>query len=264
MNLDFISGTVTLPGAVGTLMTPVAGDSFSIRASGDDADIRLIACWTKSQLAGWTQITSPRLADNVRAIRYRNLPNQTDNKLSRGLPQKLYSQDTLQVTQVGSVTAGDVELWHGQIWQRNLPGVAATLITSEEADARMDDILTIEDTCTPGVASAYSGARLLNQGSDLLEANTLYAVTGAVIGAPCGALTIRGSDSGNLRCGIPGLSQDANITLNWFRDLSDWHGVPCIPVFNSANKAGIFIEVVQDENLAAVPFSLQLIKLRAV
>jgi len=87
------------------------------------------------------------------------------------------------------------------------------------------------------------------------------AWTAATLGAVCGALTVRGVDTGNLRVGIPGLSGDANWTVNWFALLADWFGVPCIPVFNSANKAGIFSENMQDENLTAVPFSLNLVQL---
>jgi hypothetical protein len=121
--------------------------------------------------------------------------------------------------------------------------------------------LTVEDTVTATVASAYSGPRALNAASDLLKADTEYAVLGAVTGVLGGVLTLRGVDTGNLRAGIPCLSGDSNWTSNFFGLLSEANDLPCIPVINSANRAGIFIELVQNENLAAVPFSLNLVQL---
>jgi hypothetical protein len=120
--------------------------------------------------------------------------------------------------------------------------------------------LTVEDTVTATAASAYSGARALNQASDLLKADTDYAVMGAVVGIVGGALTLRGVDTGNLRAAVPCLL-DGNVTNNWFGMLSEANDMPLIPVINSANRAGIFTELVQDENLVAVPFSWNLVEL---
>jgi hypothetical protein len=165
------------------------------------------------------------------------------------------------VSQSGSAVAGDVELVCGMFHYEELPGVSGRLIDVAELQNRGVVAVTVEDTTTATVASTYSGPRALNAASDLLKANTDYAVLGATLGAVCAALTIRGVDSGNLRCPIPGYSQDANVTGSWFAQLSLDLGIPMIPVFNSANKAGIFIENLQDENLAAIPFSLNLVQL---
>lgn len=261
MNLDTISFTATAPGAGPTAMTAVTGDPTAIRNSREGSKILMLAAWCKAQAVGFSQILFPDGHDLVRNIRFRNLANQCDNKLPLGVLQPMRPQDPLTLSQSGSAVAGDVELVHMLYWYEDLPGINGRLLTLSEVISRGVDQLTVEDTTTATAASTYSGSRALNAASDLLRANTDYAVLGAVLGAVCGALTIRGVDSGNLRASIPGLSGDANWTANWFSFLSDWYNVPCIPVFNSANKAGVFIENVQDENLTAVPFSLNLVQL---
>ncbi len=261
MNLDLVTFAVTAPGAGPTAMAAVTGDPAAVRNGRDGSAIRLLAAWTKAQAVGFTQVLFPAGHDLVRNLRWRNLANQSDNKLAMGFPNLMRPQDPLTVQESGSAVAGDIELCHLLLQYEDLPGVAGRLMDSAGVAQKAVNLVTIEDTTTATAGGVYSGARALNAASDLLKANTDYAVVGATVGAPCGALTIRGTDSGNLRCGIPGLSQDAQWTVNWFSILSDWFGVPCIPVFNSANKAAIFIENVQDENLTAVPFSLNLVQL---
>ena len=77
----------------------------------------------------------------------------------------------------------------------------------------------------------------------------------------CAAICLRGPDTGNLRCSVPGEPALWHHTNYWFKRLSVGYGFPLIPVINSANKAGIFIENVQDQALTAVPFALVLARL---
>lgn len=264
MNLDTITLTVTAPGAGGTAMTAVSGDSLQIRNGSASSRILGVAMWTKAQLLGVTQLTWPSGHDLIRGFRYRNLANQTDNKVPLGSALRFRAQDPLTVLEIGSVTAGDVELVTMLMFYGDLPGVSARLVNMHTIRSRGVTSLTVEDTITPTAASVYSGARAINAASDQLQANTDYAILGAQVGAVCGAVTVRGVDTGNLRVAIPGLSVDANWTGNWFGMLSDALDLPLVPVFNSANRAGIFIEITQDENLTAVPLSLQLVELAPV
>ena len=261
MNLDLISFAVTAPGATLTACTVVTGDPASVRNGRADSSIRLLSAWSKSQAVGRSQVTFPSGNDQIRNITWRNIANQCDDKLPRGMPQRMQPQDPLSVSQIGSAVVGDVETVHLLFHYEDLPGVGGRLLMPAEVEARGVRQVTIEDTITATSASVYSGARAWNANTSLLRANTDYALLGAVVGAPCGVLAVRGTDSGNLRCGIPGLSGNAKITLNWFRDISDYWGIPAIPVFNYANAASIFTEIVQDENLTAVPFSLALVEL---
>ena len=61
----------------------------------------------------------------------------------------------------------------------------------------------------------------------------------------------KGADTGNLRVGGPGDELARQMTAEWFVRLSRLTGMPMIPVFNSANKAAITVEVASDENAAS-------------
>jgi len=260
--LDIQSFSVTAPGA-GAALAAVTGDPAAVRNAAQGSRILMIGAWSKAQAVGTSQIVFPSGNDTTRNIRWRNVANQPGNMLARGIGQMLEPQDPLTLTQVGSAVAGDVEFVSMMNYYESLPGVDAQLIDIGALNSRMVRLVTVEDTTTATVATTYSGARAINAGSDLLRANTQYAILGVKLGAVCQALTIRGPDTGNLRVAIPGLTAPDVETVNWFVQLSEWFGLPMIPTFNSANKTGTFIENLQDENLTAVPFSLLLAELAA-
>lgn len=256
--LDTQSFNVTAPGAGGAAMAAVTGDPSSVRNAAQGSSIRLLAAFSKAQAVGFTQLVFPSGNDTTRNIRWRNVANQPGNMLARGVPQLMEPQDPLTLTQAGSAVAGQVEFASLLMYYENLPGVDAQLINSDTLLQRLVRLVTVEDTVTATVTTGYSGSRAMNAASDLLRANTQYAIIGAKIGAVCQALTIRGPDTGNLRVAIPGLTSPDVETVNWFTQLSEWFGLPLIPTFNSANKTGTFIECLQDQALTAVPFSLLL------
>ena len=261
MNLDTVSFTVTAPTA-GTAMAAVAGDSLQIRNGAKDSLILCLAMWTKSQAAvGTTQLTWPSGHDLVRGFRYRNIPAQVDNKVCLGVPLRFRAQDPLTLVEVGSAVAGDVELAHMLMFYEDLPGVDAHMANLSTLRKRGVAVLTVEDTITPTAGSTYSGPRAINTAADLMKADTEYAVLGCTIGIICGCVTLRGVDTGNLRCAVPGNAVNATQTVNWFYTLAEHYDMPLVPVFNSANRAGIFQEVVQDENTVAVPVSWNLLEL---
>lgn len=249
-------------------MAPVSGDAATMRNARAGSDMLTLAMWTSAQAVGFTQVVSPSQHDMVRGYRYRNntLALDTRNKVPRAFPLHWRPQDPLNITQAGSAVAGDVELCHMLNWYEDLPGVEANLINAAELRSRGVNLLTYEDTVTPTAASAYSGSRAINTASDLYKADTEYAILGIAIGTNVGqsCFTVRGVDFGNLRPGIPlNFSPSSVDTRDWFLQLSEWMDVPCIPVFNSANRAGTFFEAVANENFGAMAFSLILCQLAA-
>jgi hypothetical protein len=258
MILDTITWTVTAPGAAGVAAVPVTGDSAVVRSADDPMSGILLGLWCKAQAAGFTRLTSPFLHDNVRGIDIRNIANSPVNALPFNPMQRLKANDLLTVTQAGSAVAGDVELIQAQIAYPNIGGGSSKYITAEEVDARIEALVTDDDTTTATVASTYSGARALNQVVTSLKANRDYAVLGAFIGVACASISIRGQDTGNIRCAIPGNATLLGTTKQHFYEMAAWTGLDVIPVINATNAGGTFIEVMQDENLTAVPFSLLL------
>jgi len=261
MALDLQSFLVTAPGAAGAVAVAYTGDTLSVRNARAGSDILTLAMWTNAQAAGFTQVLTTSGHDFVRNFRYRNLAYQPDNKVPLGMPLHFKPQDALVITQAGSPVALDVESVHMLNWYEDLPGVEGNLINMAELRKRAVQLLTVEDMLIPTITTTYSGQRAINAAADLFKADTEYAILGYVVGANAGCLGIQAVDFGNLRVGGPALSQDGNVTKDFFVMLSEFHGVPCIPVFNSANRAGIFNTVGSNELLSSVPFSLILCQL---
>jgi len=261
--LDLQSFAATAPGGGGAAMAAFPGglDSLTLRNARAGTDILTLAAWTKAQAAGSTTVIAPSQHDMVRNFRAVNAVNQVDNKIPRQLPLHWKPQDPLTITQVGSATAGDVELFHMLNWYEDAPGVEANLINSAELRKRAVNLLTVQNTTTATAGGQYSGSQTIVAAADLLKADTEYAIIGGAVLTVCGALCIQGVDFGNLRVGFPGLAGDTNWTKDFFANLADWHQVPCIPVFSSANRASVFVTNAQDENLGAVAYSLNLVQL---
>lgn len=261
--LDTVSASVTAaavaPGGSG--MAAVAGDSLNVRNCPINLRPLLLQMWVKSQTSGIIQMTHPTGNDTTRDIRGRHVATAALPLLTNGYSEPMEPQEAMTLTLSAGAVAGDIELWHALMYYPELPGTNANLIDLNGLDARFVEYVTVEDTTTATGGGVYSGARLINAASDLLIANTDYALLGAHIGALCGALCVQGSDFGNLRLGIPGMNGRPDVTANWFPWLTQEYGIPLIPVFNSANKGNITITNVQDENLTAVPFALVLARL---
>lgn len=259
--LDLVSATVTAAAAGGAAMAAVTGDVLSVRNCNPGVEPILLTHWVKSQTSGFYQIIHPSGHDQVRDIRGRHVAASVLPLQVPGWGEPLQPTEAITLTLGAGAVAGDVELLHMMIYYPDLPGINAKLIDLGTLDSRFAEYVYIEDSTTAAAASLYSGQRAINAASDLLIADTEYAILGAHIGAAAGVLAIQGADFGNLRIGIPAMNGRADYTTRWFPFLCEEFGLPLIPVINSNNKANVLITNVQDENLAAVPFALVLARL---
>ena len=249
--LELIAGSVSAVGATLTALTMAAGDSATVR-NFDNSKARLLSAWPTGQTtAGFFVIRSPRMHDNVRGITINSPATPQAVTLLAPYCQELVPQDQLNIQLSGSAGAGDLCLASLLIQYDDLPGIDGKFITSEELKAQGKNILTISHALTLATAPNWTGATAINTTNDLMKANTNYALIGYEVTAACGAVSFRGSDTGNLRVGGPGRLTDVMDTRDWFVKLSDLTGIPCIPVINSANKSNTFVEGHQDENAAA-------------
>lgn len=259
--IDTIVGTTTAPGATITATTAATGDSFAVRNTNPGVGIWLLNAWAFNNVAGVLRIRSPRMHDNVQGIRGQVLATTPLPLLAHYPVQKLYAQDVLTVELSGSGVGGAIESAILSVFYEDLPGIAARLMSPDDLQRRGVNVLTVEVDVAPGVGGGYTGAAALNKTVDVLKANTDYALLGGSLSASVGAVTIKGADSGNLRQAIPGLSTMPQLTKDWFWRLSEWSRLPLIPIYNSANKAGITIEGVATQAGTAFNVSLNLVEL---
>jgi hypothetical protein len=246
--IDTVTCTGTAIGATIAALTIAAGDSFTIKNAPLNSDVLLLQAWHDSQLAGSLRLRSPKLHDNVDAIRVRHLAGVLEPLLAWSVPQKLFPQDTEIVEATGSVTAGDIESFVQLLYYADLPGQAARLLTPDVLKQRMRNLVNVRLALTLGTTVGYNGARAINADVDLLKANTDYAVLGMTTDIETAAVCLRGPDTGNLRVSCPGEPQSWRILNEWFVRLARGYNLPLIPVINSANKGGTLIDAVNDEN----------------
>lgn len=249
--LEILNGFATQPNT-GLAWTMAAGDSLTIRNTDPSKLVRLISAFTTQQTAGILQITSPKMHDNVRGYHAINKAAIAQQLWPFGTFQRVYPQDTLGVTQSGSNTAGDIEMGSLLVYYDDLSGINGRFIDRPTLNKRGLNLMTSKNTLALGTAGGYSGSQALNTTDDLMKANTDYALVGYTVDVLAGCVGYKGPDTGNLRVGGPCDPAQHMVTSQWFSFLSDWFGTAMIPVFNSANKAGTFIDGTQDENGADV------------
>ncbi len=246
--LDTVTSTGTAIGATLAATAIAAGDSFQVKNTAPNSNIWLLGLWTDNQVAGEVRIRSPKMHDNVDALRYRAQIGVIKNLVPLGAPQRLYSQDVEIVELSGSAVAGDIESVVQQIYYDSLPGQDARLQTWDQVKGRIRNMLGVRIAITLGSTAGYNGARAINADVDLLKANQDYAVLGMTTNTECAAVCLRGPDTANLRVSVPGEPDLTEDTTSWFRLLSMHYGLPTIPIINSANKGGTLIDAVNDEN----------------
>jgi hypothetical protein len=250
--LEILTGFVTAPSTTQVALTMASGNVLTIRNAPLDSQVALLQAWVDSQGAGTLRIRSPRLHDNVQGIRLGTVISEVQPLLPWSYPQKLIPQDVLTVDLSGSATAGDIETACLLLYYGNIAGVDARLASADDVMRRMVNVLSVEVAITAVLTGGYGGERAINADYDLLKANTDYALLGYLVNLECAAVRWRGVDTGNLGVGGPGNDIFRALTTNWFVRLSQVFNLPLIPIFNSANRAGILVDVASDENAATI------------
>lgn len=246
--LDTITSTGTAINTTLAATTIASGDSFQVKNGAPNSDIWLLQAWADNQAAGEVRIRSPKMHDNVDAIRTRVQAGVVKPLLPVGAAQRLYAQDVEIVELAGSATAGDIESVVQQIYYSDLGGQNARLQTWDAIRPRIKNIIGMRLAITLGSTVGYNGARAINADVDLMRANTDFALLGMTTNTECAAVTLRGPDTANLRVAVPGEPDLTEDTMWWFRWLSMHYNLPTIPVLNSANKGGTLVDCVNDEN----------------
>lgn len=246
--LDTITNTSTAIGATLATATIASGDSNQVKNQAPTVPVFLLQVWADLQATGSIRVRSPKLHDNVDALRIRVQQGDLSPQLPWGVSQMLYPQDVLTVEHAGSATAGDIESSVMQIYYADLPGQNARLASWDQLKGRVRNLFGNRIAITLGSTAGYNGGRAINADQDLLKANTDYAVFGITTDTEAAAVCLRGPDTGNLRVSVPGENALLHHTAYWFKRLAIGYGLPLIPIINSANKGATLVDCVNDEN----------------
>lgn len=165
-----------------------------------------------------------------------------------GYDQPIFPSDVLSIQANG--TAGDNVNVTGLLYYPNLPGIAGRYASPAFVRGAMKNLVGVRVSPTSG-AGNWGATVALNSVTNLLHANTDYAVLGFTAQTPIAALAIQGIDTGNLRVGGPVLAAPEHDAF-LFADLSDKYGQALIPVINSNNAGAINIQAAHTSAAAKV------------
>jgi len=259
--LDMVSGFATAPGAGPVALTMAAGDSLAVRATTVAKNIRLLNFWGQVQAAGFFRVRSPRFSDNIQGIRSQLQTATAQPCMPLGYSEALISQDLLIAEIGGSGVGGNIESASMLVWYDSDFAPDANFLDSATMRQRAVKMVTVRTTHAFGATGGYSGQVAINSTDDNAKNGKTYAVLGYNLSAACCSIALRGVDTGNLRCGGPGFITSPYLTEHWFVRLSDEYGIKCIPTIQWSNKAGIFVDGVQNQAAAAVTAQWFLVEL---
>jgi hypothetical protein len=231
---------------------------------GTNADI-LTAWGSNSANACDFGIRSPSLHDNTRGIRmaYAFQPtvgagDKTQILLPDLITQPITPSDVL-VVEVNGTATNNVGLAYMAYYDQ-LPGAVQRLISPGELYARFKQYVGVRVSVTAGAAGDFGTARLLNADDDRLIANTDYAVVGLTGQIPACTVVMVAPETSGRPVGCP-VHWDANISGDFFVNLSNLYNRPCIPVINSNNRGNITFQAASPAGATAVAMEVMLVEL---
>ena len=247
-------------GPVLTNVVAGQGSSFTVRNSSFTSNIYLLDCWRDSAHVGRVQITSPKLVPVSNGIRIQTPTGLADFLLPGPPFQALTPQDSLTVQDDG--TAADVDAVAIQSYYEDLPGVAMTLKMPGDISGQTDYIFGWPVAVTSSATAGNQNTTVITTTVDSSTASVWYAVLGYMTDIELTAIGLSGIDTSATFIGGPG---DANPirTRTYFADLSMRSGMPCVPLFNAANKANTNIVVADRAASTAANVTLILAQLNA-
>lgn len=240
-----------------------SGDSLAVPNFAPGSRAWILEAWgADSANAADFGLRSPSFHDNTRGIRAAYDPKPAAGDPEFLLPwrirQPLYASDVM-VAEVSATATNNVGL-DILAYFENLPGADQRLLSWAEVDARAEDMVGIFVNPTAGAAGDWGVARAINADDDRLIANTDYALLGATVQTRCLGLGIVAPETSGRRITFPG-HPTANLSADWFVQISDKYNLPLIPVFNSNNKANITLQAADPNGATAPHVTLHLMEL---
>lgn len=242
------SGYRTAASATLTTVTNATGDTFAVQNYYQGAQGYMLDAWADLSAQGVVQFKSPNFHDDVYGINQEVPITNPTPVLPAWMRQILQPNDTINA--LLSVSSGTDPSGLTVIeYYTDLPGSNARLYRWAELVGSIVDFMSCTVAVTPGGTDGdYAGETAINSLQDVFKASTDYALLGYTTSTQYQTVGIRGADTSNWRVGGPGTTPDVMDTRQWFIDLSESSGLPCIPVFNSQNLNGTLVDVIDTEN----------------
>jgi hypothetical protein len=156
----------------------------------------------------------------------------------------VFSGDTLALAVTS--TAGDNVLVSWLTEYDDLPGTSGSFASWEQVNALADTRIGIR--CAPvasGTVGAYGTARALNADDTRLTGGKYYAILGWTVQTPVATISLKATNWGNNRIGLPQGSLDLRTDMG-FVELSQALRKPLIPIINGYDAGNVFLEVADD------------------
>lgn len=235
--MDAILTAATNP-STGANTAAAAGDSLTIRNFPTANPAYLEGIVRMGTTAGYGQVRSPLLHDNVQGIRITPGESPSLFSLPAETQQAMQPQDTLISSISGG--AGEVDILLILMYYTNLGGAQARFINPGDLQGNIMYAKPLQIAVTTGGTAGTWTDTVITTSEDLLHANKDYAVLGYTANVALGFIGLKGIDTANLRVGGPGSTQEFPVS-SYFVTMSQRTGRPHIPVFNSANKNSTYV-----------------------
>lgn len=242
--LDTIASFQTTVGSTLAAGVMASGDSSTVRNFPAPASCKLIETFYDDVTSpqAW-RVRSALLHDNVRGIQFTPGATAPSKLLPSWAFQPLQAQDSLTF-ELSTAAATGKAVACLALYYSQLPGAQARLYSPGDI---LGDIANIK----PLYVAIGSGANTAGTWYDLvittteniLHANTDYAVLGIEFDQAVAAIGVKGIDTANLRCCVPGGSNNP-YGADYFVRKSYEAQLPLIPVINSANAGGTFVSIM--------------------
>ena len=250
--IDTVYTSVVNPGAGPTATAPAAGDSLTIRnfAFGQ-SKARIEHAIRRGATAGFARIRSPRLHDNATGINWNSSETVDTLVIPHELEQPVYPADTL-ITEI-SGGAAETDALAFITYYDDLPGIQAQLKAPGDIIGNVKNLKHFQ-VAAPAGANAWTDT-VITTTENQLHADADYAVLGYRCSATAACVGIKAPETGNLRVCGPG-STTGEATADWFLRWSRLSNLPCIPVFNANNRAGVFVSAIDVAAVAGLVVTL--------
>lgn len=257
MYIDTVAGHVTNATTVAETLQAVtlaAGDTLQVRSFTPQGYAKLESIFYQGTVKDQVRVLSPMFHDNVTGITFAPDESPAQFLMPRVVGQPLVSGDTLTLEAGAAAGASSVACLSNYYSDPNGPtqrlhswsDIAGNYVTIKPLQVAVTSSATIGDWTDTAV----------NTTDKQLHANTDYAVLGFQTDTALAAIGLKGQATNNLRVCGPGAVSTLDIS-EYFVTMSDRHGTPHIPVFNSDNQSATYVSVVA--NTASVSANVYLI-----